>query len=245
VQLSVLALNLRGAPPGSSPVDSIVRFVGDENVSVVCINGDVGFDVAERLNSLGLKYDTARVVSYRSVDQREMGSTVITQLPLLGSADRCISENRDPQAPGSLRALATRLGVSPGVNVDVFSYDAGCEDQSHDLDRLLDFVEGSDADLAPPLVHVRRRRGRPPRDTHTQKWADPVRLVLLAVTCTADGDAREDLAARGFAELTRSNDGACLVSLRPSLKPTRRIDSIQSLDADDGVRSSAFVAFEV
>ncbi len=276
MRFSILTLDL-GLFPGrdSGPrLDPLARFIAENNISCVCLQGcgqhrrspllagrdriredNVVTIVADQLGRLGLKYDYAWDWSHYGETDYESGSAVLTQLPILGSVTRFVSGSEDRNDIQSRQVVAARLGVSPEINIDVYSVDfsgAG-ETLSNQVDRLLLFVSESADLFVPKPQPVPRRRGRPPRVLPSNKRPEPVRMVFLAGNLAdgPDGQIAKTLRPAGFGEGAVSAaagavSSADAVYLRPGLRPT---DSERVFAGADGSvldgHSGLLLGFEV
>ena len=279
MRFSILTLDLALFPRQDQvlELELLARFIAENNVSCVCLQGcaqhrlspllaesdriredNAVTIVADQLSRLGLKYNYVWDWSRYGETHYEIGSAVLTQLPVLGSAARFVSQTEDRNDPGSRQAVAARLGVSPEVNIDVYSVDLsdGEETLSSQVGQLLLFVDESVDLFAPEPQPVTRRRGRPPRMLPSDKRSEPVRMVFLAgkLTHSAEGTVGRSLRAAGFGEgsqavhLATDDSGpwADAVYLRPGLRPT---DADRVFDGADGAvlgcRPGLLLAFEM
>lgn len=249
MRFSILTLDLALFPGQDSgpKLEPLARFIAQNNVSCVCLQGCgqhrlspllAGSDrirednavaiIADQLGRLGLKYDYAWDWSHYGQTDYESGSAVLTQLPILGSVTRFVSETEDRNDFQSRQIVAARLGVSPEINIDVYSVDfsGGGETLNNQVDRLLLFVSESTDLFVPKTQPVPRRRGRPPRVFPSNKRPEPVRMVFLAgnLADAPDGGIAKRLRPAGFGEgevsAAGTVDSADAVYLRPGLRAT-------------------------
>jgi endonuclease/exonuclease/phosphatase family metal-dependent hydrolase len=218
--------------------------------------------LADQLNGLGLKYNHVTDWSQTDGPYPESGLAVLTQLPIIGSAARFVPNPDGLDQPQTRQVVAVRLGVSPEVNIDVYSVclssvGEGPDDQAA---QLLQFVDDSAGMFVPEPEPAPRRRGRPPRVSPAAKRAEPVRMVFLA-GCFADSPDREAerlFGAAGYSNGSREVPPAPTptgggqtgpastdaVYLRPGLRPTdaARVFTDGTLP---GGRTGIFLGFEV
>lgn len=253
MRFSILTLDLALFPrqEQGAKLEPLARFIAENNISCVCLQGcaqhrlspllaesdrirqdNAVTIIADQLRRLGLKYNYVWDWSHYGETYYEIGSAVLAQLPILGSAARFISPSEDRNDFRSQQVVAARLGVSPEVNIDVYSVDLsnGEEPLSSQVDQLLLFVDESSDLLAPEPQPVVRRRGRPPRMPPSDKRSEPVRMVYLAgkLADSPEGTIARSLRAAGFGEGSQavppatddSGPWADAVYLRPGLRPT-------------------------
>jgi len=253
MRFSILTVNLaRFHGKDSGPeLEPLARFIAENNVSCVCLQdcaqdslspllaesnrireGNAVTIVADQLGRLGLKYDYVWDWSHYGATNVESGCAVLTQLPILGSATRFVSDSEDRNNLQTRQIVAARLGVSPEINIDVYSVDLSGDGDSlgSQVDRLLVFVDESAEEFVPKPQPVPRRRGRPPRTLPSDKRTEPVRMVFLAgkLADLAEGRIADSLRPTGFGEgsqtighATSGTDRfADAVYLRPGLRPT-------------------------
>lgn len=254
MRFSILTMDLALFPgqDSGSELEPLARFIAENNVSCVCLQGCAQHRlsplladsdrirednavtlVADQLGRLGLKYDYVWDWSHYGETYYESGSAVLSQLPILGSVVRFVSESKDRNDLLSRQIVAARLGVSPEVNIDVYSVDlsGGGETLSDQVDRLLLFVDESAELFIPKPLSVPRRRGRPPRSLPSDKRLEPVRMIFLAgkLADAPGGSVAHSLRPAGFSDasqaVVRDTDSVGhedAVYLRPGLRPTDR-----------------------
>lgn len=243
MRFSILSLKLESSAVGnwSNPLEPTIEYIREENVSVVGLCGLAPGDFAGRLGAYGLKYESVAVTADRDHAETGAGPGIVSQLPVIASANECVSDNCRAGSPDVRYALAARVGVSPGVNVDVVAGGAAGPDSSGSavLDRVLDFVETSNSTLAGDVAP--RRRGRPPKTAAVPKWSNAVRLVMLTIACSPGYEST--LASKGFS-VSGSEDGEVFVCVRPGLRPTH-VDPAPPVLRSPGVLSALRIVFEV
>ncbi|MEE8441132.1 MAG: hypothetical protein V3S41_05370 [Spirochaetia bacterium] len=276
MRFSILTLDLALFPGQGQAAElkPLARFIAENNVSCVCLQGcaqhrlspllvesdriredNAVTIVADQLGRLGLKYNYVWDWAHYGETYYESGSAVLTQLPILGSAARFVSEIEDRNNLFTRQIVAARLGVSPDVNIDVYSValSGAGETLSKQVNRLLMFVGESPDLFVPKPQPAPRRRGRPPRALPSDKRSEPVRMVFLAgkFADLPEGRVADSLQPTGFG---RGDAGATAdagpwadaVYLRPGLRPT---DGERVFAGSDGPvlggRSGLLLGFEV
>ena len=278
MRFSILTLDLAllAGPHDPDALEPLSRLIAENNISCVCLQGctqhreapsqadahriredNAVTVVAAQLGRFGLKYDYVWEWSHSGGTDDESGSAVLTQLPIIGSARRFVSRSDDRNGPHSRLVVAARLGISPEVNIDVYSVDlsGGEKPPGVPVEQLLGFVGDSPRLFVPEPEPKPRRPGRPPRASQADKRPEPVRMVFLAGSFVDSPDGASDQSIRsagysngsqGIPAVPATGPSAArsplvdAIYLRPGLRPT----DAERVFADDR-RSGILLGFEV
>ncbi|MFW5745232.1 MAG: endonuclease/exonuclease/phosphatase family protein [Spirochaetota bacterium] len=224
MRFSLLTLNLHTLqePDQFERLDRAARFIAEENVSCVCLQGCVqrasapevddepglrednaALLLRSRLEQFGLKYGLVWDLSHRVDGSFEEGSAVLSQLPLLGHCSRYVSNVDDPEDAESRNVVMARLAAAPNSVIDVYSTrlsppEAGFEEQ---LGSLVTFIEETPAVLEAMKPPPPKRRGPPCERVPLQEPQVTTRLICVAGDFNVEPDAGgAAMVERGYLE---------------------------------------------
>lgn len=207
--LLTLSLHARQEPDQFERLDRAARFIAEENVSCVCLQGcgqrasapevddepglredNTALLLRSRLEQFGLKYGLVWDLSHRSNGSFEEGSAVLSQLPLLGRCSRYVSNVDDPENVESRNVVMARLAAAPNSVIDVYSThlsppEAGFEQQ---LASLVTFIDETPAVLEAMKPPPPKRRGPPRKRVPLQEPQVTTRLICVAGDFNAEPD---------------------------------------------------------
>lgn len=254
MRFSILTLSSSGLLFGAAEVESVARDVAEHNVSCISlqrcaqpgdgrlIDGRAGIRegngaqiLAERLEAVGLRYTWIWDCPGPVSGAVETAPALLSQLPVIGTATRCGPDSSNSgEAP---RIVGARLGFSPQINIDVYSFEAPAASP----ETILSFIEESPRLFDPPPQPRPRKRGRPPRLVPPQSRVEPVRMVFAAGSVAGSVESERTRSAfsdAGFAALES-------IYLRPALRPTE-VSPVMNGDDASGARVRGFLlSFEV
>jgi len=224
MRFSLLTLNLetwRDAGQ-TAAIDRIARYAAEENLSCICLQGceqqstsafvedsdalradNAAYLVQSRLGAYGLKYSMVWGYAHDDRDGLETGSAVLTQLPILGTCSRYVSERDDPEDEESRNVVMARLAVAPNAVIDVYSVHlgspaAGLEGQLGVLTRFVEETPDILEQLKPPPP---KRRGPPRKRVPVEEPPVSTRLICIAGDMNEEpGGLVKSLAGGGFLE---------------------------------------------
>jgi len=224
MRFSLLTLNLetwRGSGQ-TATLDRIARYAAQENLTCICLQGceqqstsafveesealrvdNAGYLIQSRLGAYGLKYSMVWGYAHDDRAGLETGSAILTQLPILGTCSKYVSEHDDPEDEASRNVVMVRLAVAPNAVIDAYSVhlgpaEAGLERQLGALTRFVEETPDMLEQLKPPPP---KRRGPPRKRVPVEEPPVSTRLICIAGDMNEEpGGLVKSLTGGGFLE---------------------------------------------